>query len=309
MIGTLFTYTSQATNNTYYSIILKAGKIVFEAHGWDNGMDVLPNVSTTSSNMYDLGWNLVCITEGNNDLNFYSFVHFSTTPLTETKSSNGHLEGNSFGLIFGSFLDYSSETLKWSFQGIIHSAYFRDNDRSGNHIRDNYLTPRSSPAYACDYFSSYFHLMTSMTGNNFYNGMFGYQGQNVVFTNSLGSQVDSTDGLSFSPVETQSITGISATLQKAIGIRFWFKGDLATNTNFLAIHSSGTGDFAVLKTNGNDIEATQIFSSDKITFSNAKSTLSSSSWTMFGLSVGYIARGSQYIMCAYVYQSGYEQGS
>ena len=132
--------------------------------------------------------------------------------------------------------------------------------------------------------------------NQFKNSMFGYNSQNGVFTNSISATVDTTNGLAFSPGDTQSITGITGTLQKAVGVRLWFKGGFSGNSDFLVLHTSATGDFATMKTQGNNIEATQMFSSSKVTFTSAKSSLTSSSWIMIGLSAGYVARGNQFIM-------------
>ena len=73
---------------------------------------------------------------------FHTFIHFSQTPVSETVSTNGHRE-NPYGAIFGSSMDETNDQLKWSFQGIIHSAYLIENDQSWTYIRDNILTPRS----------------------------------------------------------------------------------------------------------------------------------------------------------------------
>lgn len=199
--------------------------------------------------------------------------------------------------MFGSAIEYSNSQLKWFFQGIIHSAYLLDGAKSSSYIQSNILTPRDSPAYLCDYYTSYFSMMTTMSPTNtFYNMMSSYNSQNGVFANGILATVDATDGLEFASGNFQSITGLTVTAQKAIGVRFWFKGSFAADTVFLYLHNSGSGNYAAFTTSGNDIRATQIYSSSEVVFSNAKTTLSSSAWTLFGFSVGYTARNTQYML-------------
>ena len=93
------------------------------------------------------------------------------------------------------------------------------------YINDSTVPPTISPSYPWDYFIGMFpDLGTEDTPHYFKNLMKNYNSQNIVLDNSSGFPLDTTNGMQFSSGNSQSMTSITVTAQRAIGVQFWFKG-------------------------------------------------------------------------------------
>ena len=118
--GTLFTYTSSGTDNSYVVLLLNNGGIRIVSGDW-NGSNLvpLPTRDTTSTSLYKEGWNLICFTLAcSTSFNIYSYPHFVNSPLTEVLSPTSYRYHSSYSANFGSTVSNSSLTFTNSLQGI-----------------------------------------------------------------------------------------------------------------------------------------------------------------------------------------------
>lgn len=149
----------------------------------------------------------------------------------------------------------------------------------------------------CDYFISMFDdLGVQDASSKFKNLMLGYNSQSQEFTNSLASTVDATNGLSFSSGQTQTITGVSVTSQRAIGVQFWFKGTFTNSAQLAAIAKSASVKSAYIDRTSNDINVKSTHSGLSVTLSNAVTSMDSTGWIFIGFSVGWMARSNDFMM-------------
>jgi hypothetical protein len=177
-------------------------------------------------------------------------------------------------------------------------------------IASTWLVPRISSSYSCDYFIGMFNdFGVQLTGSTFNNQMYNYAGNTQMLTNFIASTVDATNGMSFSATEVQAIQGVKVTAQRAIGIQFWFKGSFSNNQVLVSLRKSASVMNMYLDRNANDIRLKTAIVSTTVTFSGAITNINNSGWTFITLSVGWLARGDNFIMCGYIYQAGnYEFG-
>ena len=192
----------------------------------------------------------------------------------------------------------------YSFQGIIHSVFVNTNTGlSSTEIYDSIGIPRDSNAQLCDYFIAMFsNLNVKESDNSFKNTMLGYDGSTATFSDSNSITPDTTSGILFSSGQTQTISTLSTGNNRAIGFQMWVKGTYIDNNN-IAIIYSGSNKVINLRRSSNDIILDTDYSGSTITFSSAVTTLSSTAWTFFGISIGWMSRNNDYMMCAYISQS------
>ena len=126
--------------------------------------------------------------------------------------------------------------------------------------------------------------------------MYGYASQNQALTNSISATVDAIDGLNFNSGDSQTITDITVTDQRAIGVQMWFKDSLADNDKIMGFGTVSGAPFVYFERVGNDIKVSQSFSALEIVFSSAVTSLTSTDWTFFGLSAGWMARSNNYMI-------------
>ena len=155
------------------------------------------------------------------------------------------------------------------------------------------------------------NLGNQLAGNTFLNMMNNYGGHTQSLVNTLAATVSATDGLSISGGQTQTVTGVKVTDQRAIGIQIWFKGTFTNNQIAVALSKSASVKSVYIDRNSNDLRLKTTHSGLSFTFSNAVSSMSSSGWIFMGLSVGWMARNNDFMICGYVHQpsSGYESGN
>ena len=191
-----------------------------------------------------------------------------------------------------------------SFQGIIHSVFVNTNTGlTSTEIYDSIGIPRDSNAQLCDYFIAMFpNLNVKESGNSFKNTMLGYDGSTATFSDSNSITPDPTSGNPFSSGQTQTVSTFSTGNNRAIGFQMWVKGTYVDN-NDIAVVYSGSNKVVNLRRSGNNIIQQTDYSGSTITFSSAVSTLSSTTWTFIGISIGWMSRNNDYMMCAYISQS------
>ena len=125
--------------------------------------------------------------------------------------------------------------------------------------------------------------------------MYNHYSQTQQFTNSLSSTVDATNGLSFSLGQTQTITSIKVTNQRAIGVQFWVKGSFTNNAQIASIAKSSSDKGAYMITSANDILVKTTYSSSSVLLSNAISGLDSTNWIFIGFSVGWMGTNNDFM--------------
>ena len=138
--------------------------------------------------------------------------------------------------------------------------------------------------------------------NTFKNVMLGYDGSTAIFADSNAVTPDPTSGIPFSSGQTQTISTFSTGNNRAIGFQMWMKGTYINNNNIVVIYS-GSNKVINLRRSSNNIMLDTDYSGSSITFSSAVSTLSSTTWTFIGISIGWMSRNNDYMMCAYIGQS------
>jgi cysteine-rich repeat protein len=302
---------SNSTKIHYLWYCLNNGKLRVESKYYSGGNGIsLPDRETSSSSMYKVGWNMICFTEGSSTFNMISFPHFSTSSLSGSGASTNYRDRSGFWANLGGYYIENSGFIK-SFQGIIHSAFIKESTMSAATIATTWLVPRISPSYLCDYYIGMFNNFgEQLTGSSFNNQMYNYAGQTQMLTNSIASTVDVTNGLSFSATEVQAIQGVIVTVQRAIGVQFWFKGSFNDAQTIASISKSGSVKNAFLDRTGTDVRLRSTQTATMVTLSNAAGSINSSMWTLVSFSVGWLARNNDFIMCAYIYQAGnYDSGS
>ena len=256
--------------------------------------------------MYSVGWNLICYTKSSN-FDFYSFPHFQSSPLTESASVPS-IQDAGTGTVGGGIYHPG---FQHSLIGIFHSAYFTDSALSSSAIVSNFLTPRYSSSL-CDYFIGMFpDLGVQDNSGYFKNLMSGFQTQNQQFQNSLSRSLDLTDGLSFQSGDVQSISSIKITTQRAIGIQLWFKGSFIDGQIWFGLLKNAFTKSVYLDRQGNDLRIKSTYSANSIVLTNAINSLDSTGWIFLGISVGWITRNDDFIICGQVSQSttSYESGN
>jgi hypothetical protein len=233
----------------------------------------------------------------NGSITLTSFPHFSTAIVaTETKPDNFYARGDKMGAVIGSTSYGVSGSFTDSFEGIIHSIFIKSGAMTTQEIIDEWITPRDSSSILCDYFIGHFPALNTHTAGSFENTMYGYASQNQALTNSNSATVDATDGLNFISGDSQTITGITVTDQLAIGLQIWFKGSFSDNDKIMGFGTVSGTPFLYFERVGNDIKVSQPFSTLEIVFSSAVTSLTSTDWTFFGLSAGWMARSNNYMV-------------
>ena len=168
---------------------------------------------------------------------------------------------------------------------------------SSTQITNTWLVPSNSGSAPCDYFIGMFNDFGVQTaGSQFDNQMYGYNSNNQMLTNSIGATVDATEGLLFSSGDTQIIQGVSITNQRAIGVQFWFKGSFTNNQVIAAIAKSGAVKSVYMERLGANFVLKTTHSATSVTFAGANSSLNSNAWTFIGFSLGWMARGNNFMM-------------
>jgi cysteine-rich repeat protein len=256
--------------------------------------------------MYEPGWNLLWYVTGGN-WNFYSYPHFQTSPKIDTASYYSfHGEGKRG--MFGGVKETGS--IERELEGIIHSAYFEESRYSDSQIRSNYLPPRSSP-FVCDYFTGMFaDLTTTDTNDYFPNKLSNYNGNVQTFRNSNSAVLDATNGLPISSGQTYTIENVKATDQRALSVQLWFKGVFSTGQRIVSFSKDGSNKNLYMTRSGSDLVFTTTDSTTvTITFSGALAPIISGAWVYIGMSVGWLGRGDNFMICAYIFQeTRYENG-
>ena len=177
-------------------------------------------------------------------------------------------------------------------------------------IASNFLVPTSSPFTIWDYYIGMFtNLSVQDAFNAFTNLMYNHYSQTQQFTNSLSSTVDS-NGLAFSNGQTQSITNVKVTSQRAIGVQLWVMGGFTNNAQISSIAKDSSNKGAYVYRFANNIIVGTTYSGTTITFSNAVTSLSNSGWILIGFSIGWMGTNNDFMLCGYIYQpsSTYESG-
>ena len=153
-------------------------------------------------------------------------------------------------------------------------------------------------------------LGTQDASNTFTNLMSNYNSQSVLFSNSLSSSLDATNGLSMSVGDIQTISNIKTTTQRAIGIQFWYKGTFTDGSQIASLSKDSINKSVYLSRSGSDILLKSTYSNLVVPFSSAASSMDSSGWIMVGLSAGWMAKNNDFMIWGYIYQSstGYENG-
>ena len=269
-MSTLYASTSTNSYNSYLNLMINNGKMRIECGNYsNNAYSASPTKETSSSSMYTTGWNLLWYTTSSTNFNFYSNPRFSTSVLNEG-TSNSIFRNNNYSGVFGGKIDNQHSSFSNSFQGIVHAINIQNTAYLPSSIVSSFLVPTSSPYVVCDYFIGMFtNLGVQDASSAFTNVMYNHYSQTQQFTNSLSSTVDTTNGLSFSSGQTQTITSVKVTDQRAIGVQFWVKGSFTNNNQIASIAKSSTSKGAYVARNANDILVKTTYSSATVTFPNA----------------------------------------
>jgi cysteine-rich repeat protein len=242
------------------------------------------------------------------NFNFISFPHFSTSYLFETTARTSYQDMAQFGLNIGGLYVNNTGFVN-SLQGIMHSAFIRQESMMPASIMSMWLVPRSAPNYPCDYFTGMFNDLGTETNSEFTNLMCNYQTHSQTMTNFIKAPVDPIDGVSFMPGKRQSIQWVKVTEQRAIGIQFWYKGTFNPSSNIVSITKLASIKNAYLARDSSDLVLRTTQGIPVVTFSGANGSISGSAWTFIAISVGWLARNDDFVMCGYIYQSGnYDYG-
>jgi cysteine-rich repeat protein len=307
--GTLACTLSDRTKFHYFWVYLYNGKLRTSTTiyvGVVNGVETfnqLPDQETASNSMYELGWNMVWHMETPSNFNFISFPHFSTSYLFETTARTTYQDMAQFGLNVGGFFVNNTGFVN-SLQGIMHSAFIRQESMSSASIMSTWLVPRTTPSYPCDYFTGMFRNLGLQNNLEFTNLMHNYDGHSQLMTNLINAPVDPTNGISFTIGSIQSIQWVKVTEQRAIGVQFWYKGGFESNKIIVSITKVSSVKNAYLARYGNDILLKTTHDSTTVTFTGAITSLTTSDWIFVSISVGWTARNDDFVMCAYIYQAG-----
>ena len=310
--STLFSYTSTLTNNTYVSLMINNGMMRLESNYWTGFSPApLPTRETISNNMYQTGWNLIWYTHDGTNYNFLSFPHFTTPAMSESTPNTNYNSTTFYFGIFGGNISNLTTTVSNSLNGIMNKIYMKPTFMTEAQIISSFITPISTSAATWDYFISMFNNLGSMVLSSFTNLQYNYNSQTQSLVNSISSPVDPTDGLLFTSGQTQSISNVKITSQRAVGVQFWFKGTFINGNRFAIVSRDSIKKSVYLERSGTDINLKTTYSSNIITFANAASLLDSSMWIYIGMSVGWMARNNDFMICGYIFQSSssYEYGN
>ena len=276
--STIFSVFSSRTFNTYFQFRINNGKTKISVNGYHRPTDgelPQPDVETSSSNTYETGWNLLCYVEDSSFV-IYNYPRFSTTSVSETLTRHSYLEFRVPGL--GAKPNGNTESFIYSFQGIIHSAHFRDGALSSSQIMSLFMPPITTPATLWDYFISKFPDLGEQTSDTFFkNTFYGLDGTAQTFNNSLNSTVNATDGLQITSGQVQTIENVQVGDELAIAVQLWFKGTTIDNQNWVAINH-GSNLYAYIYRSGNNLVLASTYTVSTITISNAISNLDSTGW-------------------------------
>ena len=99
-----------------------------------------PDSDGSVGDMYRTGWNLVCYVSNSAKWEFHTYPNFQTSAKSDEATYYEFLATNQRA-IFGARRESSSITKE--FQGIIHSAYFKDSAYSTATIESAFLVPRT----------------------------------------------------------------------------------------------------------------------------------------------------------------------
>ena len=185
---------------------------------------------------YDIGWNLLWYTNDNVNFKFYSYPHFQTTSISESFPKYDYTSQTYYAAVFGGEISSGVVVVSNYLYGIYNKIYMKPILMTDASIVSSFISPITTSTYLWDYFISMFtDLGTMGASNSFSNLMYNYNSQMQILTNSISSPVDTTNGLSFSFGQTQTITSVLVTDEKAIGIQFWFKGSFIDGTELVAL--------------------------------------------------------------------------
>lgn len=216
---------------------------------------------------------------------------------TESASASTFEHSSSFSGVFGGKINTSHSSFSNSFQGILHSIDIKGSTYSSSSIASSFLVPTSTPSVVCDYFIGMFsNLGVQDASNVFTNLMYNHYSQTQQLTNSLASTVDATNGLSFSSGQTQTITNVKVTDQRAIGVQLWVKGSFSNNAQIAAIAKSSSSKGAYVGRSANNIEVKTTYSAASVSFSNAISRLDQTNWIFIGFSVGWMGTNNDFMI-------------
>lgn len=129
----------------------------------------------------------------------------------------------------------------------------------------------------------------------FKNLMEGYGGQ-AQWLRNQGYLLDTSEGALLAVNQTLSVQNIKATIERAVGIQFWFKGSLTDTYQLVALRKNSTVDFARITRNGNDVVIRSSYTAATATLSYAASSNSPTKWTLIGLTVGWMTTADQFIL-------------
>ena len=245
--STLFGYFSTSSLNYYISLMINNGYLKIESKGFSYSAYDLPTVQSSSASMYKTGWNLVWYADNGSNYFLYGFPNFATPAITYSASNTDYATESYFRSTFGGEYVSSSSIIN-SFQGIIHTVNIVSSFYSASQAATSFLVPTVNPAYPWDYFIGMFpDLGSELTPHFFKNQMSNYNSQNVIFDNDAGFPLDSVNGMQFSSGNSQSMTNIIVTSQRAIGVQFWFKGSFVSGMHICHIqHKTNSSKFTLL---------------------------------------------------------------
>jgi hypothetical protein len=260
----------------------------------------------SNSNMYEPGWNLICYVTGAS-WSFYSYPHFSATPNTDTATYYTFHGTGKRGMFGGA--KPSGDPIR-EFEGIIHSAFFKEAYLTNTQIKNNFLPPRLSP-FTCDYFTGMFADLTTTDASDYFeNKLSNYNGHAQTFKNNPLSVLHPTNGLTISSGQTFTIEQVKVTAQRALSVHLWFKGSFTDGSRIVTFSKDSTNKNLIMSRSGSDFvilttEATTV----TITLSGVIGSIVSTSWVYISASIGWMGRGDNFMICAYVYQAtNYDQG-
>ena len=101
-----------------------------------------PDVLTDSDSMYDVGWNLICVSDDDTTFSFTVFKNGATTEVAETKPASGYMRHTAFGALFGGFFNEAGG-FNTTFKGILHTAFLKSEITPPNLIL-NWQFPRTT---------------------------------------------------------------------------------------------------------------------------------------------------------------------
>ena len=144
------------TNNTFLSLMINNGQMRIESIKNFPALDPNPVRETLSNMMYKTGWNLLCITDNNVKFTFLSFPNFANSAQSEMTSSLNYFTYFSLWGIFGASASNEATIISNTLNGIINKIYIKPYLMTESQIISTFISPITTSAVVCDYFTSMF---------------------------------------------------------------------------------------------------------------------------------------------------------